>query len=63
MGAARYPSVRLGKLAEDKIQYYDKQVVDGIEVYYHEKMPDSFGSLVLKMENWLLFRKLVALPQ
>lgn len=60
MADARYPSVRLGEADPGKMHSYNKTSVDGIEVYYLDRLPEFFTAITVKIEKLFFFKKLVA---
>lgn len=58
MGDAQLPSVRLG-VDQGKANNYQKTVVDGINVYYSDRLSASFKAVTVKIEKFLFIKKLV----
>lgn len=58
---AFYPAVRLGKVESHQMSNYRKVNIDGIEVYYLERLPQIFPNIKIAIEKFLFFKKLVAI--
>lgn len=58
--AAVYLFVRPAKVRQDQRHSYHKQSVDGIDVYYSERIPRFFQDITLKVEKLLFLKSLVA---
>lgn len=60
VSAAVYLFVKPEKVRQDQMHSYHKQSVDGIEVYYSERVPRFFEDITLKVEKLLFLKSLVA---
>ncbi len=61
--SALYPAVRLGKPDSQQMANYRQVTIDGIEVYYLDRLPQSFPRIKITIEKLLFFRKLVVVEE
>lgn len=60
---AIYPTVKIGAAKPYNQSCYLKTAVNGIEVYYLDRLPTVFKTVTVKIEKLLFFKNLVALGE
>lgn len=56
------PSVRLG-IDASKAQIYQREIVEGINIYYSDSVASNFKMVTLRLEKLLFFKKLIAVSE
>lgn len=63
VGGDIYPAVRLGEVKPHNMHSFIKASVDGVEVYYLDRLPTVFKTVTVKIEKLLCIKNLVALGE
>lgn len=58
-----YPAVRLGAVKPHNMHSYVKTGVDGIEIYYLDRLATVFKTITVKIETMFFIKSLVALGE
>jgi hypothetical protein len=61
--SAVYPTVKIAAVKPHNQHSYFKTVVDGIEVYYLDRLATVFKTVTVKIEKLVLIKSLVALGE
>lgn len=60
VGEGVFPAIKIGVNPYD-VDNYHKTDVDGITVYYLDAVPDTFKTVIVKVEGLFFYKQLLAL--